>query len=1107
MKSYFSLYRRIPTFILAILTHTSLCVATTENHIFINEIQVANIDQYIDNSFNYGSWVEFYNPNKVKFNFDKCILRHTDSDGHCEQYTLSARQGSVAANGYNCLWFDHHYSDGNYGSNSTKQIPYKLDVEGGTIELLDASGSVVCSAKYPKAIARCSWLRTIDGGDRWSYTSSPTPKATNNHTCFADKRLEAPVVDTDGAVFSLEFTFSVAIPDKSTLYYTTDGSAPVPGKSSVSKNGRFTVQSTTIYRFLLARDGYLNSPVVTRSFIQSSSDYYLPIVSVVTDPRNLFNDTIGLYVIGTNGLIMNNLNQKANQNMDWERPVNFEYFVPDNSAHYTSQLNQEVDFKLFGGWSRFHVKDAKWGYKPSFKLKSSKEYEGINELSYPFFPHKPHIKLKSLLVRNGGQKTKGRIWDASIQEIVRSSGLYVDCQTYQPAQIFLNGEYLAMFNLREESNHQFAYSNYGIDSDDIDQWENDGEFNRGDSIRFKTWVGLCKQLADDPDNATIWHKIEQVIDVDEFCNYMATEIYIGNQDWTRVARGIFHNMKSFCSRSDDGRIHYMLFDIDEAFFGTNLLSQILSYSRGNTAMSFQYMLRNERFRQQFIDAMCIVGGSVFEPTRSCEIIDHINGQIQKAILLENISSAKDAISLKSIISDQLGHYAAEMKALKKYFNLSQEYTLSISSQSVGYRILLNGQEIPTGKLEGSLFAPIKLSAHAPAGQQFVAWKVNGKQLSTNSVIDFSTLQAAGNYTVEAVFKPLSDLQVTPVCINEVSAGNDIFINEYGKRCDYIELYNTTDRDIDLEGFYLSDNPDNLHKHQIQSERGKVNTIIPAHGYRIVWCDKRESAGQIHTSFKLDNADGACVCLTAADDSWSDRLEYRAQSRWYSYGRYPDGGDMVALFSRPTIEGANRICTDTQLIPYQSGSAQENGSYTVVIDESEWQTICVPFAFTLPQGLEAYTVVGIAQDGTKLELEPEYHPSANMPYLLHAPKGQYTVSGRIASADTALRNGLLTGVQKKTYAPKDSYVLQNHEGVIGFYRVFKSKEISIPTYHCYLSLPSSSAARFLSFVELDTSIDIIMSSDQQSLPLYNYWGIRTNHNDSRLRLSNNRIFCQ
>ena len=44
----------------------------------------------------------------------------------------------------------------------------------------------------------------------------------------------------------------------------------------------------------------------------------------------------------------------------------------------------------------------------------------------------------------------------------------------------------------------------------------------------------------------------------------------------------------------------------------------------------------------------------------------------------------------------------------------------------------------------------------------------------------------------------------PGVINEVSAANDIYINDYQKREDWIELYNTGTTTVDLSGYGLSD---------------------------------------------------------------------------------------------------------------------------------------------------------------------------------------------------------------------------------------------------------------------------------------------------------------
>ena len=83
-------------------------------------------------------------------------------------------------------------------------------------------------------------------------------------------------------------------------------------------------------------------------------------------------------------------------------------------------------------------------------------------------------------------------------------------------------------------------------------------------------------------------------------------------------------------------------------------------------------------------------------------------------------------------------------------------------------------------------------------------------------------------------------------------------------------------------------------------------IVPAHGTRIIWCDGRESKNQLHAPFKLENAEGACVSIQAEDGSWADCLVYMKQGRWQTYGRYPDGGNMVAILNQPTIDKANKI---------------------------------------------------------------------------------------------------------------------------------------------------------------------------------------------------------
>ena len=183
---------------------------------------------------------------------------------------------------------------------------------------------------------------------------------------------------------------------------------------------------------------------------------------------------------------------------------------------------------------------------------------------------------------------------------------------------------------------------------------------------------------------------------------------------------------------------------------------------------------------------------------------------------------------------------------------------------------------------------------------------SGDFVSTDPVINLSSSDNTVSFI--ACFSPISDAEkaaqgLTPVRINEVSAQNGIYVNEQFKRNDWLELYNTTGNPIDVEGMYLMNSPKNPKKYKITKGDSQAGTIIPAHGYLVIWCDGLETVSQLHANFKLDNNKGDLV-LTAADESWSDQFTYTRHNGDQTVGRYPDGAAEVFVMNIPTIEKAN-----------------------------------------------------------------------------------------------------------------------------------------------------------------------------------------------------------
>ena len=933
--------RKISLVALAVLSCFQVVNAqsTSTTNLVVNEIMARNIDMMLDPSYNYGGWIELYNPTSSAISLNGMYISWDKNNLKLVQ--IPSGNGSVPAKGFKTLWFDHYDTGSEYSDKAKNQIDFKIDPEADTLYISDKNGKLIIKQICPKAIARCSYARKTDGGDEWGYTYTPTQGKTNAGSIFAEEQLETPVVDKTGTVYSTGFDIRVTIPEGATLRYTTNGSVPDLDNGSTSEDGVFSIgnKKNYVYRFRLYKDGFLPSDVATHSYIYNSSSYYLPIVSVVTASDNVYGDKIGVLVDGTNGITGRGPNggPKSNKNRGWERPVNFELIVPNKDKEYCVALNQGVDLEVSGGWSRH------FGPSPSFKLKAGKLYgEEKNYFSYPIFTQKPYTKNKAIVVRNGGNDCECRIVDAAIHEILSSSGFYIDCQAYQPTHVFINGQYKFMYNLRETSNKNYAYANYGIDKDEIDQMEYSGGYNvkAGDDTTYRKWTSLCNDLSSNPTDDDIWNQICDLCDIDEVCNYFATQLYVGSEDWVTNN----NNTKLFRDRND-GKFHFVFFDVDEAFKRTDLFSKFNankgSQNQGGGGWggwggggwggwggggwfdetSLTDLLSNlftrAEFKQNFIDTYCVINGSIFDIDRSTEIIKSMAAYSEAALALDGLNpwtakekhnAAGNSISGNDLLDDitNKSKRTTRMNALKNFFNLDKSYNVTIQSNLDKAVLKLNDVTIPTGKLVGTVFAPAVISATAPAGYELKGWKIGTSSTLKNrskSTIDLKdVVTTTSNTTITAWFEPIADEEIianreaapyTPIRINEVSAANTIYVNEHYKKNDWIELYNPTDVTLNVAGLYLSDNPEKPYKYQIPAGNPEVQTVIKPGGKLIIWCDKLNSKdlvftntplgvvregiyfSNLHSDFKLNNGEDKNMEVVL---TWSD--EFIANNQAY-----------------------------------------------------------------------------------------------------------------------------------------------------------------------------------------------------------------------------------
>lgn len=139
--------------------------------------------------------------------------------------------------------------------------------------------------------------------------------------------------------------------------------------------------------------------------------------------------------------------------------------------------------------------------------------------------------------------------------------------------------------------------------------------------------------------------------------------------------------------------------------------------------------------------------------------------------------------------------------------------------------------------------------------------------------------------------------VGDVVINEFMASNDSAVMDAnGEYDDWIELYNNAATNIDLSGWYLSDDSADLQKWTFPA-----GTSIAANDYLIVWADDDAGQAGLHASFKLA-AGGESIFISDPNDSIMDQVVFGTQTTDMSYARVPNGTGSFVI--QPETYNAN-----------------------------------------------------------------------------------------------------------------------------------------------------------------------------------------------------------
>ena len=145
----------------------------------------------------------------------------------------------------------------------------------------------------------------------------------------------------------------------------------------------------------------------------------------------------------------------------------------------------------------------------------------------------------------------------------------------------------------------------------------------------------------------------------------------------------------------------------------------------------------------------------------------------------------------------------------------------------------------------------------------------------------------------------TSLRINEILANNLSSNTD----GYGDYDDWIEIYNSGPTDINISGYHISDNFNDLTKWTLSNGPDSVMTV-PAGGFLLIWADKEPSQGPLHVGFKLSSSGEEVVLVGKDGTTILDSLSFGQQYADISYGRYPDGSGERRFFEKPSPESAN-----------------------------------------------------------------------------------------------------------------------------------------------------------------------------------------------------------
>ena len=563
---------------------------------------------------------------------------------------------------------------------------------------------------------------------------------------------------------SKEFQDYILIYDRSSepnifSSYGEDDDSPISiSRGHRYKGVQYLVDKAMIVRAVSKNEKGEFSQVISKTYFITNEDLYkyedTTVISLVTDPENLFSPDFGIYVTGTMYQEWKNSDEYDPQQKLWDKDSKCNFFMKgsdwEREAFFTIFdkgeiiLQQNVGIRIKGGATRNYP--AK-----SFNIYARKKY-GKSTIETDIL--KDNYDINGNLITSYKGLTIRSIYDDSrIRDIIGRDIFYsrkgLTSTNMKFSVLFLNGEYWGLYILEERLSDDFIEKNYLIPSDNV-VLAKDNEIEDGPEEEYTKFREFCIEYSNkDLTNEKIYDEIKNYIDINSLIELFATGIYIGNNDWPGKNDGEWRNIgeKLEGNEYSDGKWRFMIYDLDYSMNSYSVSTDSFKHaeSRINRAeinsLFLSLLKNNTDFQNRFVNIYCDYVNEVYNPQKVKKILKKYKDNYIELIpntLLRWGRSNFDS-KLESFANCK-SRYLKDIDSIANFYENRPNYTLKHMKDFIGLKgdvvdltIEIKGKgnvqinsiipDIKNGSWIGKYFSriPIQIKAIPQAGYNFKRW--------------------------------------------------------------------------------------------------------------------------------------------------------------------------------------------------------------------------------------------------------------------------------------------------------------------------------------------------------------------------------------------------